>query len=101
MFGGTWFGLPFFQERRSLEKTFGSLYEGGGEPTAPAYSKFLRDFNWMHIVSQLANHEFLNLERVLDYNVMDVFAYLQYQDAKVMAEKQQMKFIQDMNRRKS
>ena len=55
----------------------------------------------MHIVSQLENHEFLNLERVLDYNVMDVFAYLQYQDAKVMAEKQQMKFIQDMNRRKS
>ena len=100
VFGGTWIGLPFFQERRSLEKTFRSLYEGGGEPTSPQYSKFLKDFSWMHIVSQLANHEFLRMEDVLSYNVVDVYAYLQYQDAKVRAENAQMKFTQEMNKRK-
>lgn len=49
----------------------------------------------MHIVSSLANHQFLDLERVLDYNVYDVYAYLQYSDEKARAEKAQMKFIQD------
>ena len=52
----------------------------------------------MHIVSSLANHQFLDLERVLDYNVQDVFAYLQYSDEKVRAEKAQTKFIQDMDK---
>lgn len=54
----------------------------------------------MHIVSSLANHEFLNLERVLDYNVMDVYAYLQYSDEKVRAENAQMKFMHEKNRKK-
>ena len=54
----------------------------------------------MHIVSQLANHEFLRMEDVLSYNVVDVYAYLQYQDAKVRAENAQMKFTQEMNKRK-
>ena len=54
----------------------------------------------MHIVSSLANHQFLELERVLDYNVQDVFAYLQYTDEKVKAENAQAKFIQERNKRK-
>jgi hypothetical protein len=54
----------------------------------------------MHIVSSLANHQFLELERVLDYNVMDVYAYLQYSDEKVRAENAQMKFVQEKNRKK-
>lgn len=53
----------------------------------------------MHIVSSLANHEFLQLEKVLDYNVMDVYAYLQYSDEKIKAENAQMKFIQEKNKR--
>ena len=54
----------------------------------------------MHIVSGLANHNFLQLETVLDYNVMDVYAYLQYTDEKVKAENAQMKFIQERNKKK-
>lgn len=54
----------------------------------------------MHIVSSLANHEFLNLEKVLDYNVMDVYAYLQYSDEKVRAENAQMKFQHEINKKK-
>ena len=54
----------------------------------------------MHIVSSLANHQFLELERVLDYNVQDVFAYLQYTDEKVKAENAQTKFIQERNKKK-
>ena len=50
-------------------------------------------------MSGLANHEFLNLEKVLDYNVMDVYAYLQYTDAKVRAENAQMKFMQEKTKR--
>ena len=49
----------------------------------------------MHIVSGLANHNFLDLEKVLGYNVADVYAYLQYSDEKVRAEKAQMKFMQE------
>ena len=94
-------GLSFFQERASLQETFGSIYEGGGgEATCPAYTRFLKDFHWMHIISSLANHEFLQLEKVLDYNVWDVFAYLQYSDAKVRAEQAQMKFSSEMNKKK-
>ena len=100
MFGGTWIGLPFFQERRRLEESFRSLYEGGGEPTSPQYTKFLKNFHWMHIVSTLANDEFLRMEDVLNQNVIDVFAYLQYIDAKVGAETSQKKFIMEMNKRK-
>lgn len=54
----------------------------------------------MHIVSQLANHEFLRMEEVLSQNVVDVYSYLQYQDAKVKAENAQMKFTQEMHKRK-
>ena len=100
MHGDIAIGLPFFQERRNLESNFQSLYEGSGEPTSPAYSKFLKSFSWMHIVSSLANHEFLQLEKVLDYNVMDVYAYLQYSDEKVRAEHAQMKFIEEKHKRK-
>lgn len=53
----------------------------------------------MHVVSTLANHEFLNLERVLGYPVYDVFSYMQYSDARTRAENANMKFRQDMERR--
>ena len=52
----------------------------------------------MHIVSTLSNHNFLKLGEVLDQNVMDVYAYLQYTDAKVKAENAQQKYISDMNK---
>lgn len=48
----------------------------------------------------MANHNFLQLERVLDENVMDIYAYLQYLDAKVKAENAQMKYTQELNKRK-
>lgn len=54
----------------------------------------------MHIVSQLANHEFLKMEDVLNQTVTDVYAYWQYQDAKAKAENAQMKFMNDLNSRK-
>lgn len=54
----------------------------------------------MHIVSTLANHEYLKIERILEEHVMDVYAYLQYIDAKAEAERAQMKFTQEMNERK-
>lgn len=54
----------------------------------------------MHIVSTLANNEFLKMEEVLNQNVMDVYSYLQYIDAKVGAENAQHKFIMEMNKRK-
>lgn len=54
----------------------------------------------MHIVSTMASHNFLQLEKVLDYNVMDVFAYLQYLEAKVSADNAQMKYSQELSKRK-
>ena len=54
----------------------------------------------MHIVSTMASHSFLQLEKVLDENVMDIYAYLQYLEAKARAENAQMKFTQEMNKRK-
>ena len=54
----------------------------------------------MHIVSTMANHQFLELEKVLNENVMDVYAYLQYLDAKVRAEDAQHKFLQEMEKNK-
>lgn len=54
----------------------------------------------MHTISLLANHEFLKLEKVLEYNVWDVFAYLQYSDAKARAEKAQMKFQRERENKK-
>jgi hypothetical protein len=55
----------------------------------------------MHIVSTMANHEFLRMEEVLDKCVMDCYAYLQYVDAKAKAEKAQLKFTQEMNKIKN
>jgi hypothetical protein len=39
------------------------------------------------------------LEKVLDYNVMDVYAYLQYSDENVRAENAQMKFLHEKKKR--
>lgn len=55
----------------------------------------------MHIVSTMANHEFLKLDKVLEEKVIDVYAYLQYIDAKAEAERAQMKFHQEMNKIKN
>ena len=54
----------------------------------------------MHIVSTMANHEFLKIDTVLEEKVIDVYAYLQYIDAKAEAERAQMKFHQEMNERR-
>ena len=54
----------------------------------------------MHIVSTLANHEFLRMEDVLNQTVTDVYAYLQYSDARARAENAQTKFTQEMNKRR-
>lgn len=51
-------------------------------------------------MSGLANHDFLSLEKVLGYNVYDVYAYLQYSDEKVKAEQAQIKFIQEREKHK-
>lgn len=54
----------------------------------------------MNIVSILAGHNFLQLEKVLDQNVNDAFAFLQYLDMKGNAEVAQEKFINERNKRK-
>ena len=54
----------------------------------------------MHIISTLSNHNFLQLGKVLDENVVDVYAYLQYINAKVRAENAQMKFTSEMTRKR-
>jgi hypothetical protein len=54
----------------------------------------------MHIISTLSNHDFLRIEDVLNQNVEDVYAYLQYLDAKVRAENVQQKYINDLNKNK-
>lgn len=54
----------------------------------------------MHIISTLSNHNFLQLSKVLDENVVDVYAYLQYLDAKVRAENAQMKFTTEMTKKR-
>lgn len=91
---GSWNGVPFFLARRDFVKGFGSLFEGGGgdEPLAPVYTQFLNDFSWMHVVSTLANHQFLEMEKVIDSNVEDVFSYLHYMRCKGIAEKEQRSF---------
>lgn len=52
----------------------------------------------MHLVSTLANHEFLRLESVLDSLVVDVFAYLTYLNDKTVAEDEQRKYIENLNK---
>lgn len=54
----------------------------------------------MHIVSTIAGHQYLQIERVLSETVMDVYSYLQYIDAKARAEKAQYKYENEMNKRK-
>ena len=89
--------LPFFSQRGDFIKTYPSLFEDtGGEPLAPGYSKFLKDYNWMHIVSTLANDDFLKMETILDSNVGDVFSYLCYLTAKGQAEREQRKFVEKL-----
>lgn len=62
--------------------------------------RFVQDTGWMNIVSILAGHNFLQLEKVLDQNVNDAFAFLQYLDMKGNAEVAQEKFINERNKRK-
>ena len=51
-------------------------------------------------MSCLANHEFLKMEEVLNQTVDDCLSYMQYQNAKVLAESAQQKFILNMNKHK-
>lgn len=50
----------------------------------------------MHIVSTLANDDFLKMETILDSNVGDVFSYLCYLTAKGQAEREQRKFVEKL-----
>ena len=52
----------------------------------------------MNVVSTLANHSFLKLGDVLDSDVEDVFAYLQYLSAKGNAEQAEQKFHMDLEK---
>lgn len=54
----------------------------------------------MHIVSTLACHNLLQMERILDMSVEDTLSYLQYIDAKAKAESAQMKFEQELRKHK-
>lgn len=79
-----------------MQQTFKSLFTPSqGEPNSPKWTSFIKDYHWMHIVSTLANHEYLKIDRILEEHVMDVYAYLQYIDAKAEAERAQMKFHQE------
>ncbi len=49
----------------------------------------------MNTVSTLASHNFLDLEKVLDADVGDVFAYLCYLTAKNRAEMAEHRFQED------
>lgn len=50
----------------------------------------------MHVVSTLAGHNFLKMETVLEQNVVDVFSYMTYMQAKMQAERAQEKFIEQI-----
>lgn len=50
----------------------------------------------MHVISTLANHDFLKMETVLEQNVVDVFSYMTYMAAKMAAEKAQEKFTRQI-----
>lgn len=78
------------------------MFEGGGgvKPTSPQYSRFLRDFSWFHIVSILANDNYLSMERVLGENVQDCFSYIQYVMARKDAEQAQIDFESKMNNKR-
>lgn len=57
----------------------------------------MNDFNWMHVVSTLAGHNFLKMEQVLEQNVVDVFSYMTYMQAKLNAEHAQEKFLEQIS----
>ena len=85
--------LPFFSERSGFIEDFPSLFnDGGGGPLAPGYSKFLKNWNWMHIVNTVACGDFLKMEQVLDSNAGDIFTFISYLTDKSVAEKQQRDF---------
>ena len=90
-------------KKSDFNASFKGLFEGSGgsKPTCGQYQKFIKDFNWFHIVSTLANDNYLSLEKVLDENVQDCFAYLQYITAKNMAEQAQMEFEMKNNKTKN
>lgn len=54
----------------------------------------------MHTVSELAGGDYLKMDLILSEPVMDIFAYLQYMDAKVRAENVQQKYVLEMNSHK-
>lgn len=78
------------------------MFEGGGsgKPTAPQYTRFINNYNWYHMVSILANNDYLHMEKVLGENVQDCFSYLQYVAAKNDAEEAQLKFEDKLNKSK-
>lgn len=88
-----------FSERETFIKTHKYFFEGEGtgEPISPKYTKFIKDFNWFHIVSTLADHQFLKLEEVLDANIVDVLSYLTYMSRKAVAEKAQRDYMDKIN----
>ena len=61
----------------------------------------MNDYNWMHVVSTLACHNFLKMEEVLEQNVVDVFSYMTYMQAKMQAERAQKKFLEQIQQSRS
>ena len=51
----------------------------------------------MHTISTLANDNFLQLERVLNQNVQDVFSYLIYLSERSEAQEAQHNFEKKLN----
>lgn len=51
----------------------------------------------MHVVSTLAGHNFLKMPLVLEQNVVDVFSYMTYMQAKSNAEAAQEKFLEQIS----
>lgn len=86
-------------ERRKFEKNYDGLFgnAGNNEPICATYNKFVNDFNWLHIVSTLANHRFLEMDKVLDQPIEDVFTYISYLQSKIVAEKAQEEFLRKIN----
>ena len=54
----------------------------------------------MHMVSTLANDDYLKLEKVLDENVQECFSYLDYIIAKSNAEEAEMEYQEKLRNRK-
>ena len=99
LFRGFAISDAFFSERRDFVKTNAFFFQdkGGGDPIAPGYKKFIEQYNWFHLVSTLADHQFLKLESVLDQNIVDVLSYLSYMNAKANADKAQRDYLDKIN----